>query len=159
MESLGGLSLQQISSLLLARFDLSGGRRDLLWQWMLDGQRVWRFISASVSLPSFLFFCSLSLVLAPRPDGSEPPPPPSLFFRSIPQSPDLVLHERDLMESLGGLSLQQISSLLLARFDLSGGRRDLLWRSGHWLLGLFLQSAGVRSSFLPCVVVFVVVVM
>jgi hypothetical protein len=49
MESLGGSSLQQISSLLLARFDLSGGRRDLLRRWMLDGQRVWRFISASVS--------------------------------------------------------------------------------------------------------------
>uniref|UniRef100_A0A2N9HPG1 Uncharacterized protein n=1 Tax=Fagus sylvatica TaxID=28930 RepID=A0A2N9HPG1_FAGSY len=39
MESLGGSSLQQISSLLLARFDLSGGRRDLLQRWMLDGHR------------------------------------------------------------------------------------------------------------------------
>uniref|UniRef100_A0A2N9F0C2 Uncharacterized protein n=1 Tax=Fagus sylvatica TaxID=28930 RepID=A0A2N9F0C2_FAGSY len=67
-------------------------------------------------------------------DGSEPPPPPSLSsttFRSTPQSPDLVLHEGDLMESLGGSSLQQIPSLLSARFDLSGGRRDLLrW----WML-------------------------
>ena len=80
---------------------------------------------------SFFFFCSLSLILAPRPDGSEPLPPPSVFFRSIPQSPDLVLHEGDLMESLSGSSLQQISSLLLARFDLSGGSRDLLrW----WML-------------------------
>uniref|UniRef100_A0A2N9IWV3 Uncharacterized protein n=1 Tax=Fagus sylvatica TaxID=28930 RepID=A0A2N9IWV3_FAGSY len=50
MESLGGSSLQQISSLLSTRFDLSGGRRDLLRRWMLDGHRVWRFISASVSI-------------------------------------------------------------------------------------------------------------
>ena len=50
MESLGGSSLQQISSLLSARFDLSDGRRDLLQRWMLDGHRVWRFISASVSI-------------------------------------------------------------------------------------------------------------
>jgi hypothetical protein len=98
------------------------GDRDQRWS---DLGRV------AFSLPSFLFFCSLSLILAPRPDGSEPPPPPSLFFCSIPQSPDLVLHEGDLMESLGGSSLQQISSLLLARFDLSGGRRDLLRR---WML-------------------------
>jgi hypothetical protein len=86
------------------------------------------------SLSSFPFLFSLFLILAPRPDGSEPPPPPSLSsttFSSTPQSPDLVLHEGDLMESLGGSSLQQIPSLLSARFDLSGGRRDLLRR---WML-------------------------
>ena len=50
LESLGGLSLQRIPSLLSARFDLSGGRRDLLRQWMLDGHRVWGFIPARVSI-------------------------------------------------------------------------------------------------------------
>ena len=86
------------------------------------------------SLLSSLFIFSLVFILAPRPDGSEPPPPPPLYsttFRSTPQSPDLALHKGDLMESLGGLSLLQIPSLLSARFDLSGGRRDLLWR---WML-------------------------
>jgi hypothetical protein len=83
---------------------------------------------------SFPFFFSLFIMLAPRPADSEPPPPPSLSsttFLSTPQSPDLVLHEGDLMESLGDLSLQQISSLLSARCDLSGGRRDPLRR---WML-------------------------
>jgi hypothetical protein len=52
MESLGGSSLQQISSLLSARFDLSGGRRDPLRRWMLDGHRVWRFVSALSNYPT-----------------------------------------------------------------------------------------------------------
>ena len=86
------------------------------------------------SLSSFLFFFSLVFILAPRPDGSEPLPPPPLYsttFHSTPQSPDLVLHEGVLTESLGGSSLLQIPSLLSASFDLSGGQRDLLrW----WML-------------------------
>jgi hypothetical protein len=49
-KSLGGSSLLQIPSLLSARFDLSGGRRDLLRRWILDRHRVWRFISACVSI-------------------------------------------------------------------------------------------------------------
>ena len=83
---------------------------------------------------SFPFFFSLFIMLAPRPADSEPPPPPSLSFTtflSTPQSPDLVLHKGDLIESLGDSSLQQISSLLSARCDLSGGRRDPIRR---WML-------------------------
>jgi hypothetical protein len=53
MESLDGSSLQQISSLLSARFDLSSGRRVPLRRWMLDGHRVWRFVSAlSINYPT-----------------------------------------------------------------------------------------------------------
>ena len=77
------------------------------------------------SLLSFLFIFSLVFILAPRLGSSEPPPPPPLYsttFRSTPQSPNLVLHEGDLTESLGGSSLLQIPSLLSARFDLFGGR-------------------------------------
>jgi hypothetical protein len=48
MESLGGSSLQQISSPLSASSDHSGGRRDPLRRWMLDGHRVWSSISACV---------------------------------------------------------------------------------------------------------------
>jgi hypothetical protein len=71
-------------------------------------------------------------MLVLRPDGAEPPPSlPFTTFFSTPQSPDLVLHEGDLMESLGGSSLQQISSLLSASSDHSGGRRDPLRR---WML-------------------------
>jgi hypothetical protein len=102
------------------------GDRDQRWS---DHGRV------AFSLLSFPFFFSLFLVLTPRPAGSEPPPPPPPSLSSNlpfhPQSPDLVLHEGDLMESLGGSSLQQISSLLSARFDLSDGRRDPLRR---WML-------------------------
>uniref|UniRef100_A0A2N9G489 Uncharacterized protein n=1 Tax=Fagus sylvatica TaxID=28930 RepID=A0A2N9G489_FAGSY len=81
------------------------------------------------SLLSFPFFFSLFLVLTPRPAGSEPPPPPPPSLSSNlpfhPQSPDLVLHEGDLMESLGGSSLQQISSLL---------RQDLTFPVGDEIL-------------------------
>jgi hypothetical protein len=97
---------------------------------------VWPF---PFRLSSFLFIFSLVFILAPRPDDSKPPPPPPLYsttFRSTPQSPDLVLHEGDLTESLGGSSLLQIPSLLSARFDFSGGRRDLLRQwilHGHWV--------------------------
>jgi hypothetical protein len=84
------------------------------------------------SLSFFLFFFILFFILAPRPVGSEPPPPPPLSSnRSTPQSPDLVLHEGDLSESLGGSSFLQIPSLLSASFDLFGGPRDLLRR---WML-------------------------
>uniref|UniRef100_A0A2N9IKX6 Uncharacterized protein n=1 Tax=Fagus sylvatica TaxID=28930 RepID=A0A2N9IKX6_FAGSY len=70
--------------------------------------------------------------LTSGPDGAKPPPSlPFTTFFSTSQSPDLVLHEGDLMESLGGLSLQQISSLLSASSDHSGGRRDPLRR---WML-------------------------
>uniref|UniRef100_A0A2N9FWW8 Uncharacterized protein n=1 Tax=Fagus sylvatica TaxID=28930 RepID=A0A2N9FWW8_FAGSY len=59
------------------------------------------------------------------PAGSEPPPPPPPSLSSNlpfhPQSPDLVLHEGDLMESLGGSSLQQISSLLSANLTFPVG--------------------------------------
>jgi hypothetical protein len=82
----------------------------------------------------FPFVFSFFLILAPRSNGSKPPPPPpisSTTFHFTPQSPDLVLHGGDLLESLSGSSLQRIPSLLSARFDLSGGRRDLLRR---WML-------------------------
>ena len=106
------------------------------------------------SLSSFLFIFSLVFILAPRPDGSEPPPPPSLSsttFRSTPQSPDLVLHEGVLTESLGGSSLLQMPSLLSARFDLFGGRRDLLWRwmlDGHRVWRFISTSAFINHPTL-----------
>jgi hypothetical protein len=79
----------------------SEGDRDQRWS---DHDHV------AFSLSLFLFFFSLFLLLAPRPDSFEPPPPSSLSsttFLSTPQSPDLVLHEGDLMESLGGSSLDE----------------------------------------------------
>uniref|UniRef100_A0A2N9FLE8 Uncharacterized protein n=1 Tax=Fagus sylvatica TaxID=28930 RepID=A0A2N9FLE8_FAGSY len=80
-----------------------------------------------------------------RSDDSEPPPPPlsSTTFRFTSQSSDLVLHGGDLLESLGGSSLQRIPSLLSARFGLSSGRRDLFRRwmfGGHRVWG-FLPSS------------------
>uniref|UniRef100_A0A2N9F9D0 Uncharacterized protein n=1 Tax=Fagus sylvatica TaxID=28930 RepID=A0A2N9F9D0_FAGSY len=81
--------------------------------------------------------------------GSELPPPPisSTTFRFTPQSPDSILHGGDLWESLGGLSLQRIPSLLLTRFDLSGRRRDLLrqWMlDGHRVWGFIPARVSIN---------------
>ena len=97
----------------------------------------------------FPFVFSFFLILAPRSDGSELPPPPisSTTFRFTLQSPDLILHGGDLLESLGGLSLQRIPSLLSARFDLSGGRRDLLrqWMlDGHRVWGFIPARVSIN---------------
>uniref|UniRef100_A0A2N9IHR7 Uncharacterized protein n=1 Tax=Fagus sylvatica TaxID=28930 RepID=A0A2N9IHR7_FAGSY len=139
-----------------------------IWPYMSRSARKYQDLPVDVKISPWMSrsrrLRCLFLILAPRPDGSEPPPPPSLSsttFRSTPQSPDLVLHEGDLMESLGGSSLQQIPSLLSARFDLSGGRRDLLrwWMlDGHrvWTLaavGCSCNLLGFWSSSVPCVVV------
>ena len=91
-------------------------------------------ISVAWASPLVFYFISLFfLILALRSDGFEPPPPPpsSTTFLFTSHSSDPVLYGGDLLESLGGSSLQQISSLLSARFDLSDGRRDLLQR---WML-------------------------
>ena len=78
----------------------------------------------------FLFF----LILAPRSDGFEPSPPPlsSTTFRFTSQSSDPVLYGGDLLEYLGGSSLQRIPSLLSTRIGLFSGRWDLLRR---WMFG------------------------
>jgi hypothetical protein len=102
---------------------------------------VTRFLSFSLLI--FLFF----LLLAPRSDVSELPPPPlsSPTFRFTSFSSDRVLYGWDLLEALGGSSLQRTLSLLSARLFLSSERRDLLrlWMfGGHRVWGLLL----VRDS-------------
>ena len=91
----------------------------------------------SFSLFIFLFF----LLLASRSDVSELPPPSlsSPTFRFTSLSSDRVFYGWDLLEVLGGSSLQWTLSLLSARLFLSNGRRDLLrlWMfGGHRVWGL-----------------------
>jgi hypothetical protein len=92
-----------------------------------------------------LLFCLFSfllfLLLAPRSDSPEPPPPllSSPLFRFTSFSSDLVLCGWDLLEPLGGSRLQRTPSLLLAQFVASSGRQNLLrpWMfCGHWVWGL-----------------------
>lgn len=80
--------------------------------------------SVALSLSFFPFVFLFFLILAPRSDGFEPPPPPlsSTTFCFTSQSSDPVLYGGDLLESLGGSSLQRIPSLLSARIGLSSGR-------------------------------------
>ena len=72
--------------------------------------------------------------MAPRSDGSEPSPPPliSSTFRSTFQPSDLVLYGGDLLDALGGSSLQRILSFLSARLGLSSRRQNLL---RQWMFG------------------------
>ena len=89
-----------------------------------------------VALPLSVFpFVSLFfLILAPRSECSEPPPPPpsSTTFLFTPHSPDPVLYGGDLLESLGGSSLQRFPFPFLASIDRFSGRLDLLRR---WMFG------------------------
>ena len=86
--------------------------------------------SVALSLSYVLLF----LLLAPRSDSFEPPPPPlsSPIFRFTLHSSDRVLYEGDLLETLGGSSFQRTLSLLSAQLFLSSGRRDLL---RPWMFG------------------------
>ena len=91
----------------------------------------------SFSLFIFLFF----LILAPRSEVFEPPPPlssPTFCFTS--PSSDLGLYEWDLLEALGDSSLQRTLSLLSARLFLSSGCQDLLrpWMFGEHRIWGFL---------------------
>ena len=62
----------------------------------------------------------------------SPPPLTSTTFRSSFQSFDLVLYRGDLLDALGGSSLQRILSFLSASLGLSSRRQDLLrW----WMFG------------------------
>ena len=91
--------------------------------------------------------------LAPRSDDSESPPPPlsSPTFCFTSYSSDLVLYGGDLLEALGGSSLQRTPSLLSARLCLSSGRQDLLqlWMfGGHWIWGLIpIRDSIVYPTF------------
>uniref|UniRef100_A0A2N9FHK7 Uncharacterized protein n=1 Tax=Fagus sylvatica TaxID=28930 RepID=A0A2N9FHK7_FAGSY len=95
-----------------------------------------------------LSFVLLFLLLAPRSDGFEPPPPPlsSPTFRFTFHSSDRVLYEGDFLETLGGSSFQRALSLLSAQLFLSNGRRDLFrpWMfGGHWIWGLLLVQDSI----------------
>ena len=109
------------------------GDHDQKW---LDLGRVAIFLSFS------LFIFLLFLVLAPRFDVSEPPPPPlsSPTFRFTSLSSDLDLYGWDLLEALGGSSLHRTLSLLSARLFLSSGCQDLLrpWMFGEHRIWGFL---------------------
>jgi hypothetical protein len=107
----------------------------------------------ALSLSFFPFVFLFFLILAPRSDGSEPPPPPlsSTTFCFTSQSSDPVLYGGDLLESLGGSSLQRIPSLLSARIGLSSGRWDLLRRwmfGGHRVWGFLPTRVSINYPIL-----------
>ena len=98
--------------------------------------------SAALSLSFFLLFSLFFFILVSRPVGSELPPPPlpPTTFVSTSPSFDSVLYGGNLLEFLGGSSLHQIPSLLLARLCRSSGCRGLLRRwlfGGHSVWGFF----------------------
>uniref|UniRef100_A0A2N9I350 Uncharacterized protein n=1 Tax=Fagus sylvatica TaxID=28930 RepID=A0A2N9I350_FAGSY len=103
----------------------------------------------ALSLSFFPFFFLFLPILAPRSDGSEPPPPPlsSTTFLFISLSSDPVLYRGDLLEFLGGSSLQQIPSLFPASIGLPSGRRDLLRRwmfDAHRVWGFFPAQVSIN---------------
>ena len=97
----------------------------------------------SFSLFIFLFF----LVLTPKSDVSELPPPPlsSPTFCFTSPSSDLGLYEWDLLEALGDSNFHRTLSLLSARLFLSSGCQDLLrpWMFGEHRIWRFIP---VRDS-------------
>jgi hypothetical protein len=116
------------------------GDRDQRWS---DLGRV------ALSLSFFPFFFLFLPILAPRSDGSESPPPPlsSTTFLFISLSSDPVLYRGDLLESLGGSSLQQIPSMFSASIGLPSGRRDLLpwWMfDAHQVWGFFPTQVSIN---------------
>ena len=121
------------------------GDRNQRWS---DFGSVVLFLFLSFSPFIFPFF----LLLAPRSDGSEPPPPSLSFptFRFTAHLSNLDLYGGDLLEALGGLSLHRPLSLLSARICLFSGRQDLLrpWMfSGHRVWGLLPVRHSIDPSF------------
>ena len=92
----------------------------------------------SVPFCFFLLTSLCCLLLIPGSEVSELPPQllSSSTFCFTSFSSDRALYGWDLLEALGGSSLQRTPSLLTARLGLSSRHQDLLRRwmfSGHWV--------------------------
>ena len=123
---------------------LRAARPSLTSKWGRSGPEMVRSRSRGPSPLVFYFISLFFLILALRSDGFEPPPPPpsSTTFLFTSHSSNPILYGGDLLESLGGSSLQRIPSLLSTKIGLTSRRRDLprWWMFGGHRVWIFLPA-------------------